>query len=241
MEYYIDIHTHTIASGHAYATLLENVSMAKNRGLKILGMTDHGPLMPGGPHLFHFYNLKVIPREIDGILILRGCEANIVNFHGELDIPDKVQEQLDIVIASLHDVVLSPGSREENTTALMGAMNNPKVHIIGHPGNPAFPIDEELIVKTAKEKDIMIEINNSSFGKSRIGSKDNCIKIAKLCKKYGVKILIGSDAHISYQIGEFRVVDEILREIDMPNELIMNLNKDSFIEHMKSKNKLLDI
>lgn len=240
MKYVLDTHTHTIVSGHAYTTWLENVREAANIGLKVLGTTDHGPSMPGGPHIFYFNNLKTLPRKLFGILILRGCEVNILDFNGNIDIPEKVQKRLDILIASLHDVCIAPGSRDENTQALLKVMDNENIHIIGHSGNPAFPIWEEEVVKKAKEKDILIEINNGSFG-SRIGSEENCMKIAKLCKDYNAKVILGSDAHTCFQIGRFPKAERILKNIDMPDNLIMNLNEVSFIKYLKKKGKLEDI
>ncbi|HBM74751.1 MAG TPA: phosphatase, partial [Clostridiaceae bacterium] len=64
MKYLIDTHTHTIVSGHAYTTLLENVKCAADKGLKMMADTEHGPAMPGGPSIIYFGNLKVIPRII---------------------------------------------------------------------------------------------------------------------------------------------------------------------------------
>ncbi len=49
MKIVIDTHTHTIASGHAYSTVLENALAAKNKGLELLCITDHAPEMPGAP------------------------------------------------------------------------------------------------------------------------------------------------------------------------------------------------
>jgi len=86
MELLVDLHTHTIASGHAYSTLTENVQAASRRGLKLLGTTDHGPSMPGAPHLYHFGNLSILPESLFGVEILPGVEANITNHEGELDI-----------------------------------------------------------------------------------------------------------------------------------------------------------
>ena len=54
----IDLHTHTIASGHAYSTLQENIDQAKKKGLKVLGTSDHYRLIPGTAHPFYFRNLK---------------------------------------------------------------------------------------------------------------------------------------------------------------------------------------
>ena len=47
MNVALDVHTHTVASGHAYSTLQEMVQAAADKGLKILGITDHGPTVRG--------------------------------------------------------------------------------------------------------------------------------------------------------------------------------------------------
>ena len=223
MEYIIDTHTHTIASGHAYSTLIENVKAASAKGLKALAVTDHGVAMPGGPHMFYFGNLKVIPKEIEGVRIFKGIEANIMDYEGKLDMPDSILKRLDVVIASLHDVCIKPGTKEENTKAILKAMDNKNVDIIGHPGNPAFEIDIDAVVKRAKEKDVLIEINNSSFRTSRIGSYDNCYKIAKKAKEVGATMVIGSDAHICYDIGNFEKAHELIQKLQIPDDLILNL------------------
>ena len=41
MEYILDLHTHTIASGHAYSTIREMAQAASEKGLKLLGITEH--------------------------------------------------------------------------------------------------------------------------------------------------------------------------------------------------------
>lgn len=240
MKYVVDTHTHTIVSGHAYNTWLENIKEASKNGIKVLGTTEHGPNMPGGPHLFYFGNMKVWPREIEGVFLLRGCEANIIDLEGNLDIPDALQEKLDIIIASLHDVCIKPGSKDENTKALLNAMNNPNVHIIGHSGNPSFPIHYEEVVKKAKEKNILIEINNGSFG-SRAGSESNCAEIAMLCKKHGVNVILGSDAHTCYQIGKFPKAEKLLEAVEMPEQLIMNTEGSKLLHYLKKKGKLTDV
>lgn len=89
MKLLVDLHTHTVASGHAYSTITENAQAASNRGLKLLGMIEHGPSMPGAPDLYHFGNLSILPEELFGVKILPGVEANIINYEGELDMPLK--------------------------------------------------------------------------------------------------------------------------------------------------------
>ncbi len=61
MDILVDLHTHTVNSGHAYSTLTENVTAAVAHGLKAIGITDHGPALPGGAHDYHFWNLRVLP------------------------------------------------------------------------------------------------------------------------------------------------------------------------------------
>jgi len=238
MKYIIDTHCHTIASGHAYSTVQELAKEASNKGLKMVGITDHGPAMPGGPHIFHIANQRVIPEKIDGVEILKGVEVNILDDKGKLDVPENILKRLDLVIASLHDVCIKPGDEEYNTNAMIAVMEKEYVDVIAHSGNPAFPINREKIVKKAKETNTLIEINNSSFTGSRPGSKSNCIEIAQLCKKHNVMVTMGSDCHISYDVGKFNKIIEIFKEVSMPEELIMNISVDRFKQFLKAKGKI---
>ena len=242
MDFSSDLHTHTIVSGHAYTTLLENISYCKENGIKILGTSEHGQAMPNAPHRWYFCNMKVIPRIINDVIILKGCEANILDTYGNIDLTEEDSKFLDYMIASFHEPVFKPTNKKNNTQAFINCVNkNPKVEILGHIGNPAYELDYDLLVKFAKEKDIMIEINNSSvLGKSRAGSDINCKEVAKLCKEYGTKIILTSDSHIAFTIGHFEESIKILESINFPEELIMNEPK-KLLTHFKNKEKLLDI
>lgn len=242
MKYLSDLHTHSIVSGHAYTTLLENINYCAEKGIKVLGTSEHAPSMPGAPHYWYFGNLKVVPRVINGVTILKGCEANILDIEGSLDMSDEASKNLDYMIASFHEPVFKPRSKEENTLAILNVMDKyDKVEILGHLGNPNYQLNYETIIKKAKEKDIMIEINNSSLlGSSRIGSDVNCKKVALLCKEIGTKVILTSDAHINTCIGVFNKGIELLNEIQMPEELVMN-DPEKLIAHLKSKGRLSDL
>ena len=242
MKYLSDLHTHSIVSGHAYTTLLENINYCAEKGIKVLGTSEHAPSMPGAPHYWYFGNLKVVPRVINGVTILKGCEANILDIEGSLDMSDEASKNLDYMIASFHEPVFKSRSREENTLAILNVMDKyDKVEILGHLGNPNYQLNYETIIKKAKEKDIMIEINNSSLlGSSRIGSDVNCKKVALLCKEIGTKVILTSDAHINTCIGVFNKGIELLNEIQMPEELVMN-DPEKLIAHLKSKGRLSDL
>lgn len=240
MNYTLDMHTHTIASGHAYTTILENAKYASEIGMELLGTTDHGPTMPGAPHEWYFGNFKALPKELYGVRMLYGCEANIIDYEGNLDLPLHIQERMDILIASIHEPVMEANDdADKNTAAFLKVMDNPNVHIIGHSGNPRFPIHIEQLVKKAKDKNILIEINNSSSIRSRMGSEENCEKIALLCKAYNHKIILNSDAHTCFDIGGFNDALKMLNKINFPEELIINAHKDEFIDYLKSKGKNL--
>ena len=153
MKYLSDLHTHSIVSGHAYSTLLENINYCAEKGIKILGTSEHAPTMPGAPHYWYFGNMKVVPRVINGVTILRGCEANILDIDGSLDMTDESSRNLDYMIASFHEPVFKPKSKEENTAAILNVMDKyDKVEILGHLGNPNYELDYEAIVKNLKKR-----------------------------------------------------------------------------------------
>lgn len=105
MKYQVDTHTHTLVSGHAYSTLQEMVAAAKEKELSIIGITEHARMMPGTCNDMYFRNLRVVPKEIDGVKVLVGVELNIMNDDGELDMSEDTMSKLDVRIASVHDVV----------------------------------------------------------------------------------------------------------------------------------------
>jgi putative hydrolase len=204
MKIIADMHTHSVSSGHAYSTINELAAAASQAGLQALAVTDHGPSMPGGPHRYHFCAMRFIPRSIGGVRILRGIEANILDAKGTLDLEQAVLEELDFVMAGLHENCGFCGSdKARNTQALLAAMENPRVKCISHPGNPIFPVQFDKLVQGALSTGTALEINNSSLSLSRIGSAGNCTEMARLCALTDAPIMIGSDAHISQGVGVF--------------------------------------
>lgn len=234
----MDLHTHTIASGHGYSTLKENIEVAKERGLKVLGLSEHAPGMPGGPHMMFFWNYKCIPRQYGDLRLMCGVEANICNFEGGLDVDDFTLSRMDYVIASMHTPCLKSGSVEENTRAAIGAMNNPYVTILGHPDDSRFPLDYDLLVREAVKANVVLEVNNSSLHPlaARQGAGENIARMLQKCKEYGCHIILGSDAHICSAVGEFGEAEALLAKLEFPQELVVNLSceKIGLIENQKN-------
>lgn len=236
-EYVLDLHTHTIASGHAYNTLREMAKAASDKGLSVLGITEHAPKMPGTCHSFYFHNLKTVPRELYGIRLLLGSEVNIMDFEGNIDLEERDLKGMDIIIASLHTPCIKPGSVRENTTAYLKAMENPYVNIIGHPDDGRYPVDYRALVEGAKEKGKVLELNNHSLDSKcfRRDARENDLKMLELCKEYAVPVIMGSDAHFDTLIGEFSMAKKLLEEVDFPEELVLNRSVEALQGHVNVK------
>ena len=234
MKLIADLHVHTVSSGHAYSTLEEYVKQAKKVGLKAIGITDHGPAMPGGPHYYHFSNMRMIPKEIEGIKIIKGIEANIINDKGEIDLKEQEIKwgELDVVMAAMHPRVgYEDQGEEKNTAVLIRAMQNPSVNVIAHPGNPKYPVKIKAIVAAAKENKVLIEINNSSDF-SRPGSHERCIEIAREAKRIGWKVVIGTDSHISSMLGRFDDALALIKEAGLTEEDVVNTSWAKIEEYL---------
>lgn len=241
MKIEIDTHSHTLASGHAYNTIREMASMAAEKGLKGLAITEHAPQMPGTCHLYYFQNLRVVPRKMCGVELLLGTELNIMNEQGEVDLSKDVLKQLDIAIASMHIPCFQSERTIENITkAYLRAMENEYVDIIGHPDDGRFPVDCVKFVKEAKKTGTLIEVNNSSLRPDgfRLNTKENCRNILQECKKQRAMIVLGTDSHVDVDIAEYGYAIEVLREIDFPEELIANMTLEKLKLSLKRNKKV---
>ena len=231
----LDVHTHTLASGHAYNTMNEMIAAAKSKGLKLFGIADHAPNMPGSCHYFHFLNLKSVDRKAYGIDLVLGVELNIIDYGGAIDLSEKILRTLDFAIASLHNPCISPGSVEENTSAILGAIENPYINIIGHPDNPHYPVDFDRIARAAAEHNVLLELNNQShYDKGpRQGSRELAANMLAACKRYGTHVIMGSDAHVDTEVGNHCYSHEVLEQNAFPEELVVNVAPQRFYEFIR--------
>lgn len=108
-SYEFDIHTHSIASGHGTCATMTDMAKAANAaGLKMLGISDHGPKTLGGGRISYFRSLAFAQPKRLGVRMLYGAEVNILDQEGKLDLDDEILESLDYVIASMHRPILNP-------------------------------------------------------------------------------------------------------------------------------------
>lgn len=236
-KYILDLHTHTLASGHAYSTLEENIRVAKERGIEVLGMSEHGPAVNDGAHEFYFGNIKVVPEYVNGVRILKGAEANLIDENGSLDLSDRLLKNLDYVMASIHGQSFDIKGIEENTRAVINCIKSNKINVLGHPDDDRAPIDREAIIKVAKEYKVLIEINNSSLYKKafRVNAHKNIQEILTLCKKYNHHVILGTDSHFADKIGLFNHCEEELLKNNFPEELVINSDYEKLTSYYLNK------
>ncbi|MBP2649559.1 MAG: ycdX [Firmicutes bacterium] len=236
MQFIADLHIHTIASGHAYSTVLEIAQAAADKGLAMIALTDHGPAMPGAPHYYHFSNLVALPDYLCGVRVLKGVEANVLDSQGTLDLSERILAKLDIVLAGLHSVCVSSGSLDENTAMMINTIKNPWVDIVVHPGNPEFLIDEKKVVQAAVEYDVALEINNSSLTVSRKGSWPRCDYLVSLAREYGCKLVLGTDSHFALSVGNFEAATQLISKNNLLTEQLLNTSVQQIEAHLGRRN-----
>ncbi len=227
MNILVDLHCHTVASTHAHSTVLENIAAAKEKGLEAIAITNHCPPLGDAPHIYHFTNISMMPKVINGIRVFSGCEANILDLQGNLGVDELTLEALEVVIASIHNPVYKDMGTKDNTSAYLNALENPYVDILGHSGNPLCPFDIEKVVSRAKELNKFIEINENTFS-IRPNNVSICREIALCAKRLKANVVVNSDAHIAINVGNVDKAVSILEEIQFPEELIANRSLEAF-------------
>lgn len=263
--YGCDIHTHTLFSRHAYSTIGECVAAAEATGLELLGSTDHYSIMisaaPSDTPAFvrdyqHFINFDVWPREWNGVYVMRGVEADIVDLQGNLfgwdivlregitgraflnehTLKEHVWPRIDYAIASIHDQTFTEGASIAQTTDMyVRVLEDEKVIAIGHPGRAGVPFDVDTVLLAAKEHGKLIEINEHSFQEHYGATRhQSCKHIAERCAELGVMIATSTDAHIACDVGRFDAVRTLLEEIHFPYELIATGSKYAFLQVLGS-------
>jgi len=181
------------------------VVAAKKMGYEYIGICDHSKTskIAGGldEDTLKRRNEEIdsVQEKIKGIKILKGMEVDILS-DGSLDYSDSVMEELDFVIAAVHQ-----GFAKNVTERMKSAMNNPFVDIIAHPtgrllsGREGYKINIEEVMMYAAKKGVALEINASY---DRLDLNDvNIIK----AKNYGVIFIIGTDAHRIDMLGDIEL------------------------------------
>lgn len=244
MLLYGDYHTHTTYSRHNHGkgTVLENASVAADKGLKQIAITDHG-----FNHEFFGIRRKNIPqlqedilnaKEITGVDILLGVESNLISLDGDVDVKEEDYEFLDILLMGFHKMVHTNSMKDKvqlcwanilgknfqpskerinkNTTAILKAIDKYPIDVITHL-NYGFQTDTIAVAKMAKQKGVYVELNGK-----RINFTEEEILIMK---DEGIKFIVDSDAHKPEKVGEVNNGMNLIYKYDIPLSQVANIDK----------------
>lgn len=229
-----DLHIHTVASGHAFGTVQENAKAAKDKGLSLLAITDHGPSIAGSAGEIYFGCGNRLPKVIDGVLVLFGIESSIINEEGGLDLPDSTLSWLDFVMAGLHyDCGYEDLGVERNTETLIKAMKNKYVKVISHPYGRELRVDMDKVTRAAIDNNVLLELNASYFYLNKIANQEVWAGIqtmVRILKENGQKILINSDAHSPYEVGRFEDVISHFPQLGLSHDDILNYDPEAVLK-----------
>jgi putative hydrolase len=219
----VDLHIHTEKSGHAYGTIYDIINEAQTKKMTLIGITDHGPGFSGGADLAHFKMGRRAPKQINGLKILWGCEANIIDTKGNLDLPNKYQTHIDLLLAQFHwNCGYEDQGTKGNTQTMCLALQNPNLHILSHPTHPQYEYELEIVWQTALEQDVLLELDLSYL--DMFGEQDLDIfrALVSLVKQSGKKLIVNSDAHFVHEIGDDSIIDKFAKRLDLTPDLIIN-------------------
>lgn len=228
-----DLHMHSIMSGHAFGTIRELAQAAAEKKMKLIGVTEHGPGIPGSCNPVYFWNFVDAPRNLYGVEMLYGSEMNVLS-GGKLDLDGLALEGLDYGIVGIHSLCYENEGVKGNTDNLIACMENAKVRFVSHPDDNKFPLDYPALVQAAKDLNVALELNNASLRKTwlRPGSYENYRILLPMCAEHGVNIIVNSDSHDPYTVGDFTLAEKLLEELAFPEELILNNDVDKVKEFL---------
>ncbi|MBE7080795.1 MAG: PHP domain-containing protein [Clostridiales bacterium] len=238
-----DYHTHTPYS-HGKNTVAENAAAAVEKGLKQIGIADHG---------FSHVAFGIRRRQVSaykaeceaaskqyGIDVLVGIEANIRGIDGKADLTDKDFENFDLYLCGKHvfiwydrfsDMIrygggnLNSGKKsktpskklvEFNTKAYISVIKNNPIDAVSHL-NYLCPANALEVAKCAADYGTYIELNSK---KNHLTDEE----LNDIAVKTSARFIIDSDAHSKDRVGDMRLVEEQISRLNFPIERIDNVD-----------------
>jgi putative hydrolase len=241
-------------------TLEEMLRRSDQLGISAIALTDHGPATDNsiqtaqnrdepykwykrikGPdeHYFKVLVTRYQPPEEIKTRLFKGIECNILGEgRSVVDIPWTLVTKFDVVIASVHPIPYLFEVRDQNhvTERLLMALDQP-IDIIGHPFHKNFESDQKLIVKSAAEKEIALEVNNSSL-RLKKAHDATILQMLEFAKKYDCKISLSSDSHAANELGSDECIRPLLQQAEFPVELIVNHSLEAACNFIENRKKI---
>lgn len=235
MKFIGDYHLHTRVSD-GRSDISDYVKAAKEKGLDEIAISDHS----FSTLFFHATEKKLkAQREAiasfadSGIKVYQGIEGNIIG--GVLDVPETEMRKLDVLTVGFHRFITPFEMRgesrflmingfgsarakqklkEKNTEAYLSVLKSYPVDIVAHLGHRA-PVDFKRVCECAKENGAYIELNAKHLDTLKDGIQDAVAS--------GVNFIVGTDAHRADRTGEFKAVEEFIKEQNIPLDRVFGV------------------
>ena len=222
------LHNHsTWSDGHQRP--VEIAKAMRELGLAYWGITDHSKAsfqangLNAGRVRQQLKEIKQINEELanegSDFRLLTGAEVDILK-DGKLDFEDALLAELEVVIASIHQSFNQ--TEAETTKRLIGAAQNPYVHILGHLTGrlllerEPYKVDQRAVIDACAETGTWIELNAHPM------RFDMDWRWWPYAKSKGVKCAINCDAHRFEDAGLLRLGAGIARKGWLTKEDVVN-------------------
>lgn len=224
----IDLHIHSINSGHAYGTLQDIIAEALKKKMKMIALTDHGPSMEGTSGPIHFYMGNRSQKRVENLRLLWGMEANLLNGNGDIDLPEDADQRLDFVILGIHYFTpYTDLGKAKNTKALIRAIEKyPKIAFLAHPLHFSCDYEHGPVWEAALAHNVLLELNLSYMTKYAVNGIHEFRKLVDFVKKHDSQFVVNSDAHFLHEIGDDSILDTYREQIGLDDSLIINNDED---------------
>jgi DNA polymerase (family 10) len=222
------LHNHTTYSD-GLNTLFEMADYAQQLGLQYFGVCDHSQSATYANGLredqllkqldeISMYNQRMIA-EGKSFRILSGIESDILG-NGDLDYPDEILEQLDLVVASIHSNLSM--TEEKSMSRLLSAIENPYTTILGHMTGrllllrQGYPVNHRKIIDACVANGVAIELNAHPY-RLDIDWRELYYAVEK-----GVMISINPDAHQVEGFQDMYFGTLIAQKVGIPKKNVLN-------------------
>ena len=239
-------HNHTTASDGT-ATLSQMAAAAQDLGWEFLGIADHSQILQIASGLspdelvtqaaeVRALNENWADKGVD-FRLFHGNECDILP-DGGLDYTDEERSLLDHVVGSVHQLPTWMKRDEDvNTEALIRAIENPSLTILGHPtgrilgGRDGFAVDLHAVLRRMGELNAegelkVVEINASPY------RLDLDWRYCRYAKEQGVPISINPDAHSQQGLKDVWFGAQIARKGWLEETDILNCRSGADLEQL---------
>ncbi|MBN1308504.1 MAG: hypothetical protein JXA18_11335 [Chitinispirillaceae bacterium] len=231
----VDFHVHSIFSLCGLHTVLELLEHGRTIGMRGFAVTDHGPAL-GGRLNTVFFERFVSPDPHFGIL--KGIECNLLDREGAIDLPGEYLRFLDILLCGFHHNFPKGLGRQAYTGIMLAALRrNPMVDIVTHPNDAAYPVDYGALAEAAAAAGAAIELNNSKLRYPR-STPAEAVALLVACKEMRCRVAVCSDTHAIHELGDDAAVAPLLRQVDFPQELIVNRTAAAAFDFVEQRRAL---